>query len=764
MIEKRPAICQWCKGRCHITAHLKDQRLLRLTLDKSLGDRCAGAQREKCLRRAAAVTWFYHRNRLRFPLKRLAARGAAQWETISWEQALDEIADRLSIVKNSCGPEAIGLLSGDNWTQFEYGTRFMNLLGSPNYVGPSPVCMGPRANVARAVMGWYPAFSISPSTRCIVLLGCNTFVGRPIIDNISQAAIQNGAKLIVIDPRRTDASARADLWLQLRPGTDAFLLMAMIRILIDEKLYDQEFVSKWCYGFEELKARVKKFDLHAAEKVTWVPAPLIQKAARLYASTHPAAFVEGMGVEQQANAVSVIHSRCILAALTGNIDVQGGDELAGPHPFYISDREMELTDLLPIEQKEKQIGTDRYRFHGWPLHLELEKLTAKVWGSRAEPPMWYLGQGHAPSLYHAILTGQPYPIRALFSVGSNPMVSQADTRRVYNALKMLDLYVVLDIFKTPSAALADYVLPAASWLEKPQAYSYLGLSRILTASSAVMPAALPGEYDRRDEYQFWRGLGLRMGQSQYWTWENSEQVLDHRLELLGIKFEEFARTKTKEILNPPEYKQYEKIGFATPTGKVELYSTLLEKLGYDPLPNYQEEPITPVSQPNLFKEFPLILINGARRLEYMHTDWRQISIIRKRYPYPVVEVHPQTGKSLGIPDGNWVWIETRRGRIMQKCKYFEGIDPRIVHADFDWWYPEMPEAEPSLFGTWLSNINVITEDGDDVCGKEMGGWSLRFNLCRIYNVHSDDIPIEFKGNNLIGHEISTVKTSGSRAA
>ena len=615
--------------------------------------------------------------------------------------------------------------------------------------------------MARAVVGWYPAFSVTPDTRCIVLLGCNTYVGRPIVDRAAQAAIQNGAKLIVIDPRKTESSCKADLWLQLRPGTDAFLLMAMIRVLIEEGLFDREFVERWCHGFDALKKRVERFSLQEAEKVTWVPAGLIRDAARLYASTRPGAVVEGMGVEQQANAVSVIHARWILAALAGNIDERGGEELPGPHPLYVSDREMELTDLLPCAQKAKQIGTDRFKFHGWPLQSELESLTSRTWGSRAEPPTWYLGQGHAPSLYRAILTDDPYPVRALFSVGSNPMVSHPDTRKVHEALKKLELYVVMDISRTPSAALADYVLPAASWLEKPQAYSYLGLARILTASAAVLPAVVPGEYDRRDEYQFWRGLGTRLGQTDHWPWDDSEEMLDYRFEGLDVGFGEFARSRTRQVLNPPRYRQYEKLGFATPTNKVEFYSTLLEKLGYDPLPDYQEEPITPTGRPELSEQFPLILINGARRIEYMHTDWRHVSLIRKHYPYPLVEVHPKTCRRLSISEGQWVWIETRSGRLMQKCKVFEGIDPRVVHADFDWWYPEMPECEPSLSGVWVSNVNLAMEDGDDVCGAQMGTWSLRYNLCRIYAVGPEELPAAFRGDSATTESQPDCGRSGS---
>lgn len=746
MAEQRPGICQWCKGRCHLLAHVKDQRLLRLTLDHSQGGRCGGAQRVGCLRRAAGAQWFHHPQRLSFPLKRTGGRGEARWRTITWEQALDEVAERLTAIGGKFGTEAVGLLSGDNWAQFEYGTRFMNLWGSPNYVGPSPICMGPRVNVARAVVGWYPAFSVSPQTRCLVLLGCNTYVGRPIVYEAGRAALENGAKLIVIDPRRTETAVQAHLWLKPRPGTDTFLLMAMVRVIIEEGLYDRNFVEKWCHGFDRLKQKAKEFTLREAEKVTWVPAGLIRKAARLYATTRPGAIVEGMGVEQQAGAVSTIHARWILAALAGNIDVQGGDELPGPHPNYVSEREMELSDLLSPGQKAKQIGADRHRFHGWPLQAELDRLARQTWGSTAGPPIWYLGQGHAPSLFTAILTCKPNPIRALFSVGSNPMVSQADTKRVHAALRALDLYVVMDLFPTPSTTLADYVLPAASWLEKPQSYSYLGLGRSLTASQAVMPAVVEGQYHRRDEYQFWRGLGLRLGQAAHWPWETSEEMLDYRFAPLGLKFTDFAKHRVRRILNPPQYRQYERIGFATLSGKVELYSTLLEKFGYDPLPVYREEPCTPLSRPDLATQYPLTLINGGRRMEYMHSAWRQVPLIRRRYPFPQVEVHPQTCRDLGLNQGDWVWIESPRGRILQKCRPFEGIHPKVVHADFDWWYPEAEEAEPSLFGVWLSNVNLLTEDGEDVCGAEMGSWPLRQTLCRLYPARPGEVPEVLKAN------------------
>jgi len=183
---------------------------------------------------------------------------------------------------------------------------------------------------------------------------------------------------------------------------------------------------------------------------------------------------------------------------------------------------------------------------------------------------------------------------------------------------------------------------------------------------------------------------------------------------------------------PLNYKKYERIGFATPTGKVELYSTVLEKLGYDPLPKYVELADTLVSKSDLVKEYPLILITGGRHQPYYHSEHRQIGALRRRRPDPIVQINPETARQHGIGDGDWTWIETPKGRILQKCQFFEGIDVRVVHAEHGWWFPEFPGEEPWLHGVWLSNINVCVDDDPKKCSPITGTWPSRTLLCKIY--------------------------------
>ena len=180
----------------------------------------------------------------------------------------------------------------------------------------------------------------------------------------------------------------------------------------------------------------------------------------------------------------------------------------------------------------------------------------------------------------------------------------------------------------------------------------------------------------------------------------------------------------------PEYKKYEKKGFATLSGKIELRSNMLEKFGYDPLPEWTER--HPIANPEVAKEFPLHLITGGRFLPMFHSEHRQIDSVRKRHPYPLVQINPKTAKEFGIEDGDWVWIESPMGRIRQKCEYFDGIDPRVVHCEHGWWFPELPGEEPWLHGVFESNANVLIDDDPDNCDPIGGAWPLKGMACKIY--------------------------------
>lgn len=720
------SMCFWCKPRCLLDVYVENNRLVKVSESPIKG----------CPRWRQATELFYHPERLRYPLKRAGERGQNRWQQVTWEQALDEIAVRLREIKESCGAEAVACTAGTSRTYEELRTRFLNLFGSPNQVGQAQICHGNSVVVATVLFGWWPYWMHTEKlrkTRCVMLIGRNPPPSHQTIWEGIVEAQERGAKLIVIDPRRSESATKADLWLQLRPGTDCALLMGMINVIIQEELYDKDFVTNWCYGFDKLAERAKEYTTERVAEITWVPREQIVGAARMFATQKPSCAIEGMGVAHQPHALGALLARHIISAIVGNVDVEGGEELLGPAPF-VTEHEIELPDALPKEQRSKMLGSDRYRLYTWPGYELIQTNVERVWGKRCDM-YGYTCMAQAPALYRAIAFSDPYPVRALITVSSNPMITQANTKLVYKALKSLGLYVVVDYFMTPSAQLADFVLPGASWLERDFLFNYHNTTPVMIAGEAALPTTIPGEYDRRTDFDFWRGLGIRLGQEEYWPWETPEKYYDYRLKPMNLTFKELVRIGKWE-LKERKFRKYEQTGFGTPTGKVELYSTVLEKLGYEPLPRYQEPPESPITTPNLLQEYPLILITGGRFLPYFHSEHRQIETFRKGYTWPVVEIHPEIAQKLGIADGDWVWIETQRGRVIQRAKFFEYIEPRVVHAQHGWWYPELPGEEPWLHGVWLSNINVCTDDELDHCDEALGSWPLRTMQCKVYKVKS----------------------------
>ena len=733
----KKSICWFCKGRCGVSVEVRNGKLFGIELDKDYPE-FAGSFGRGCrnLRLRYAVDWFYGKNRLNFPVKRAGKRGENRWTRISWQQAYDEIAGRLREMRDTDGPESLATSKGDDWTQSEYETRFMNLFGSPNVTGVSPICWGPRAIVSEAVFGWHPIYSVRPNTRCIIMLGVNPEVGRPVLVNAVRAAVKQGAKIITLDPQRTSIAEKSDLWLQLKPGTDAAVLLAMINHIIEKDLYDRDFVSRWCHGFQKLRERAASYTLAYAESVSGVPGGHIACAAEIYAENRPGIVFEGMGVEQQTNSAQIIQARCILAGLTGNVDVEGGEELDGPHPDFVSDRSIERLDMLSEKQKRRQIAYDRFRLHSLPGQNLLSETIAPFYGQRGGPH-WYLGQTHLPSLYHAVISGDPYPIKGMIVSASNPMVSHPDTALVYKALKKLELLVVMDLCWTPTAQLADYVLPATSWLERPMLYSEGGFGKVLEALEPAVPAQTEF-YDRRDDFDLWKELGTRLGQREYWPWKSVVDSYRERLREKDFTWEEAVEKRHIEDV-VPKFRKFEKKGFATPTGKVELFSTIFERLGYDPLPAYVPHPYDPAADPGEHRDYPLTMINGARVKEYMLSTWRDVPAMRKHYPDPIVKIHPETARGRGIAEGDWVWIETQKGRIRQKCRYSDSIQKDVIHCDGQWWYPEMPGEEPSLHGAWISNVNVLLDADPDLCNPIIGSWPQRICSANIslYNRKED---------------------------
>jgi anaerobic selenocysteine-containing dehydrogenase len=688
--EVKRIVCALCASHCRYRVRVEDGRFLGPDLQKRTDSPAADRWRKivaSCPRALAASDFLYHSDRLNYPLKRVGERGGGQWEQISWEQALNEIAEKLAVIRDNYGPEALAITtSGEQNSADEYRVRFQSLFGTPNSLGP-PSC-GVGMTLSHLLAGWMVYLpSIRPETRCIMLLGTNPAASAPQLWNGIRTFQKFGLKLIVVDPRGTDPAVEADLWLQPRPGTDAALLLGMINTIINEGLYDKDFVGKWCYGFEKLTERAEHYQPEKVADITGVPADKIRDAARMYATTKPGLIFHVNGLEEQANATQALHSRYILAAITGNIDIPGGDALLEPHPGVKLVADVELLDKMSDKQKNKMIGGDRFKLYSWPVFDRLKGIVEKT-REQSLSSYWISGYAHAPSVFRSMIDGKPYPVKAMITVAKNPLLTFPNAKLIYEALMKLGLHVAMDVFMTPTCRVADYVLPAACGFEKPIIHGGDYFLHLQAGEAAVAPL-----YERKPEYYLWRELGMRLGQGEFWPWKTLEDAYDYRLAPLGVTFREFIDSKGYD--NPPlRQRKYEESGFGTPTGKFELYSTVLKELGYDPLPGYTEPPRSPISDPGLAEKFPLTLLSGGRNRRYYHSQDRQLESIRKRSPEPVAQIN----------------------------------DPSVVQAEHGWWLPE----DPSLDSLWRSNINAVLDDDPDICDPVSGNFVFRGQLCKVY--------------------------------
>jgi anaerobic selenocysteine-containing dehydrogenase len=698
-----------------------------------------------CERSKAFIEHLYHEDRLNYPLKRVGERGEGKWERIAWEQALDEVTERLRQIRQEAGAEAVASVAGTGRGFSEiFKARFMNLFGSPNHANAGQWCSVVSRLIHAAVYGTGASRSVKPPCKCAVIWGGNPSESLACTFSKLLKAKKHGTRYIVIDPKFSETVGRlADRWLPLRPGTDAALALGWLNVIIAEDLYDRDFVETWCHGFNELRERIKEYPPGKVAKITGVPEEEIVESARLYATSKPASIIWGVKSDMQGrNVTSLTQAKCILRAITGNLDVAGGDMLAGPCPKSNYGPVFEHMDMLSPKQRKKQLGADRHKLWGYPGYELIHRVAKPYWYGKGLSS-GFLPGCHEPDIWTAILTGMPYQVRGLICGASNPLVAYPNTKRIYKALKSpkLDIFVVAEQWMTPTAMLADYVFPVTNWLEHPQmcTQTFQGHGNVASMGERVVEPL----YERGTDYDFYQGLGLRLGQKKFWRrtleeeWDWCLEPLLRELDMQSA--EEFAR-KQRWWIPPPVEKRYETIdpetkkprGFATPTGKVELYSTVLEKLGYEPLPRYEEPPETPVSQPELAKKYPFILITGARFRPMHHSEHRQIRSLRRLYPYPTAEINPETARRLNIGEGDWVVIETLRGKIKQKAKLTSRIPPRMIEAQHGWWFPEEIGEDPLLYRAFESNVNVLTEDDDTYCDSATGAVTFGPMLCKVY--------------------------------
>jgi len=464
--------------------------------------------------------------------------------------------------------------------------------------------------------------------------------------------LKKGAKLVVIDPKRIPMADQADMYLRIRPGTDGALALAMMNVIIEEDLYDRDFVERHTTGFDKLVPHVKPYTPEWAEELTWVPAEDIRDLARLFANTKGASIFQGTCTQDQtANGTQNSRAFAVLQTITGNINVPGGWVTSPPPRF----------------------GHPGYSVEGMPLGGDQYPLFSELWGRKAP-------YGVVTIIPESI----PEKLKAFLVIGGNPLISMPDSNAFKSAFEKLDLLVVHDLFMTETARVAHYVLPACSHIEKwGVAYTYNVchcLPFLMLRKKCIEPL-----HESWSEWRFLTELANRLGLSERFPWKSEKEFVSFMIAPSGFSFDYLLNEKPEGDYYAEKNYTIPDGFFRTPSGKIEIYSDALEQVGFNPLPSYLEPERGPVrGEKSFLEKYPLILSVGNRNLYYSHSQFHQVEALRKLSPEPLTEIGPETAEKYGIEDGDPVVIETNRGRVEMKARVDKRVAEGIVLAPHGW--------------------------------------------------------------------------------
>ena len=725
---------------CGVELHVKDGKLVHVEGDETHPI----TQGRLCPRCLALKDYTYDPKRIIHPMKRNPEdRGKDKWVQTTWDEALDTICDKVRYFQNTYGPESIVSMQGTG-RNICWQTPYLSYaaFGSPNFVLgflSGDACYLPRTTIGHCFMGdffvadcsqhlekrfadpeyVFPDYMLICGNNALVSNG-DGFFGHWIVDVMKEG----GTKLIVLDPSCTWLASKAEHWLQVRPGTDAAVVISMLGVIIEEDLYDHDFVENWCYGFDELAERCKDYPPEKAAEIAGIDAEAIRAAARAYASGNPSTIQWGLKVDQTVCGIPLAQALLSLGAICGDIDVPGGMMI--PRCAY---------DI-----------PDSYGCGMWNLS---DEMLGKMLGVDTSPlhALGFDPTANGDTVLLAIETGEPYPIRMLFIQSTNPIANMAaDAPRVYNAMRSVDYNVVVDVFMTPTAvACADIVLPCGMSCERNSARVWWWPLRSIVKVADY--------YEAKSDEQIILELGKRLN-PRLFPWETDVELMTWWIQS-GNRFhagwphktDQTFLDLTEKVIDWPDdwaYRKHElgwlrddgQPGFNTNTGKCELYNTLFDAWGFDPLPYYEEPPESPVSTPELFEEYPYVLTTGARTWEYFHSEERQVPRLRESHPDPLTDLHPDTAAKIGVCEGDWIWVENMRGKCKQRVRFNASLKPDTVRSEHGWWFPETDGAEPNLFGVFDSNINNLTVQG--VTGPTLYGAPYANQICKIYPVTKEN--------------------------
>jgi len=801
--------CRACIANCGVLAHVEDGRVVKIE-GNPVDPMSKGRM---CAKGLSSIQALYHPNRNKYPLQRVGERGGGKWKRVSWDDALSTIADQLLATKEQYGPEAVFASTGGGGNPEIWSiARFCNIFGTPNWFEPGCAqCYLPRVlSYAMMYGGTDPSIADSNALemyfpddtpiKSLILWGTTPAYSCPASGGGAVVALRaRGVKTVAIDPRLTPDAAKAQVWLPIRPGTDVALLMAWIRYILDHKLFDLDFVTKWSnlpylvdaeskmllrredatdssdsfyvwdaktgapqpmtYPWDDslepvldgefvvdgkvyktayrlLWESVDEFTLEHASEICGLDPVKVEEAIRIYTDNTPGTIALGVATDQTPNSVQAAMAAATLDILMGNVEKPGAfmqrfrtsGVLKMPnYPVPVAAR------LLPPEQLKKRLGgTDHKGLH-----------------------IWYAG--HPSSILEAILTEKPYQPRVWIDRSGNKLAVVADSHKWVEAIEKLDFIVHMFMHPTSFSAYADILLPAQEWLETDMI--------VETCNTLVARQAATHLWETMDETLFWSRLARKcadkghelfqksfdpefMGEDLAY-WDSMSEFFNHLTPAVNMTWEEMKETAPFEYLPKDEWRTYyvylqdedgKPRGFNTPSKKLEVYLDTMITLGrtgrpfspidldpvevdYEPLPYYLE----PVESPLTDKEYPLTLTSG-RVPFYHHSTMRNIPAVREMYPVPEVLLAPADAEAYGVADGDWAWVESRRGKIRGKAVVTQGIRPGTLFME-RFWNPETLETETK--GWKEMNVNVLTKvtaPFNDVVGT----YTLRAFQVKVY--------------------------------
>lgn len=652
-IEIKKSICTICDptGLCGMDLYIKDGEIIKVEGTKenphNNGRLCSkgGAQRQ----------YIYNKERLKTPLKRVGAKGTGEFEPISWDEALDIVAEKFKEAKGEFGAESVVFYSGYSKWFRPFLQRLAYVFGSPNFLTESSACN--KAMVMASKLNGTPGSADIKNSKCLMIWSANPFHSRHMAVPGLLAAKERGLKIIVIDPRITPTVDLADIHLQVRPGTDGALALAMAYVMINENLYDEHFVNNYTFGFEEYCKYVQDFTPEKAEEITGVPAEKIRAAARMFATVKPSSIMpSSQALVHHTNGIQNYRAIFALTALTGNYDVAGGNRPQQPSwghlPGGIITNEHDFECPRKLSEMAPRIGEDKF-----PLFTNMFE------------------EGQAMCLPSQIRTQKPYPIKAIIGLGLNHLM-WPDSSSFAESLKEV-FFVNVDLFMTESCKYADIILPACSSVERSELRVYPE-HYIIYTQPAIEPC-----FEARPDTDILYDLAQRLEVNDPLFNAGIEASLDWVLEPSGITIEELKKHPAgMKVLNPlvfPE-KKYLKSGFKTPSGKVEFKSLILEEAGIEGLPVYTEPEHSPLSTPELAKEFPFIINTGSRLPNFCHTRTFRMAWTASLRPEPTADINRRDAESLAIKQGGKIKISTPKGSsITLKANLTEAVQPGVVH-------------------------------------------------------------------------------------